>query len=93
MRKLLIIMVCLLLMACSKEESFFFRASVIEVNDGSYIVQVDQEDIDIATMDLFSISTDETFQLGDYVIIEFDGTVMESYPGQLNLISIDLVQE
>lgn len=90
MKVISIILLCLVLISCSREETYFFKATVDDVYEGSYLVIVDEDDRDITSMDLLSISTDKDFNIGDRVIIEFDGVVMESYPGQINLISIEL---
>lgn len=90
MKKILILILLLILTGCSKEETYFFTATVQEINDNGYIVIVDESDRDVVTMDLISITSDKSFKVGDRLIIEFDGMVMESYPGQINMISVEL---
>ncbi len=91
MKKIIICIVLLvLLVGCQSEETFFFKATIQEVYDGSYIVVVDEGEDVRSSSDLISIDTEELFKVGDRVIVEFDGVIMESYPAQINLISIEL---
>lgn len=38
-----------------------------------------------------SVNNDETFQIGDKIKVEFDGTILESSPAQINTLSVKLV--
>lgn len=90
MKYLMILILLLALIGCSAEETYFFRATIQEITDGGYIVLVDEGDAIRQSVDLIAIATDEVFEVGDRVIIEYDGVIMESYPGQVNLLSIEL---
>lgn len=39
-----------------------------------------------------SVNKDETFQVGDKIKIEYDGTILESNPAKINTLSVELVK-
>lgn len=39
-----------------------------------------------------SVNKDETFQVGDKIKVEYDGTILESSPAKINTLSVELVE-
>ncbi|WP_175638445.1 DUF3221 domain-containing protein [Metabacillus schmidteae] len=39
-----------------------------------------------------SVNNTKTFKVGDKIKVEFDGTVLESYPAQINTLSVELIE-
>ena len=68
-----------------------FDGTIEEINGISALVAIDAGEIlssgDKVTVDLSSAS-DETFETGDKVRVEYDGTIRESYPLQVDTLSI-----
>lgn len=82
----------------------FFIAKVIEINDSYMLVEVtDKGNCGISDGGRVSVSTDKisgllendpSFVKDNYIRVEFDGTVMETYPEQLGeIFKIDVVDE
>lgn len=74
-------------------EDFSFTGTIKEINGTSAIVSAivfeDNPKGDVF-VDL-SVNSDETFRVGDKVKVGFDGTIKESYPAQINTLSVELV--
>lgn len=68
-----------------------FDGTIEEINGDSVLVAIDAGEIlrsgDKVTVDLSSAS-DEIFEIGDKVQVEYDGMIQESYPLQVNTLSI-----
>lgn len=68
-----------------------FDGTIEEINGDSVLVAIDAGEIlrsgDKVKVDLSSAS-DETFEIGDKIRVEYDGTIRESYPLQVNTLSI-----
>ena len=68
-----------------------FDGTIEEINGDSVLVAIDAGEIlrsgDKVTVDLSS-APDETFEIGDKVQVEYDGMIQESYPLQVNTLSI-----
>lgn len=82
----------------------FFIAKAIEINDSYMLVEVtDKGNCGISDGGRVSVSTDKisgllandpSFVKDNYIRVEFDGTVMETYPEQLGeIFKIDVVDE
>jgi hypothetical protein len=39
-----------------------------------------------------SVNSDETFQVGDKIKVEYDGPILESNPAQINTLSVELIE-
>lgn len=68
-----------------------FVATVLEVYDGSILVQPDASSNEILSSDKIYVSTNvvtsnpvPVLKAGDIVSIVYDGTILESYPAQIN---------
>lgn len=68
-----------------------FDGTIEEINGISALVAIDDGEIlssgDKVTVDLSSAS-DEIFEIGDKIRVEYDGTIRESYPLQVDTLSI-----
>ena len=68
-----------------------FDGTIEEINGDSALVATDDGEIlrsgDKVTVDLSS-APDEIFEIGDNIRVEYDGTIRESYPLQVNTLSI-----
>ena len=68
-----------------------FDGTIEEINGDSVLVAIDAGEIlssgDKVKVDLSSAS-DEIFEIGDKVQVEYDGMIQESYPLQVNTLSI-----
>ena len=68
-----------------------FDGTIEEINGDSVLVTIDAGEIlssgDKVKVDLSSAS-DEIFEIGDKVQVEYDGMIQESYPLQVNTLSI-----
>ncbi|MCH4889606.1 hypothetical protein EZV73_18635 [Acidaminobacter sp. JC074] len=96
MKKWIILILVILLVGCTNKavedvESFTFKARIQEITQGGYIVLVDEGEDVRNSSDLISISTDQSFELDDHVLIKYDGAIMESYPAQINMLSIEKI--
>ena len=94
---LAVIMMTFLIAACGKTEdpiilpeqeepiTVTFQAVVLEVSDLSILVMPVEGSAELDSSDQFSIPNKEGIELqaGDMIEIEYDGSIMESYPAQL----------
>lgn len=78
-----------------------FTGVVTDVYDKSILVSVDKNEDEINSSDKISVSLDvklkdsmTNFQVGDKVHIFYDGTILETYPAQINTVyAILLINE
>jgi hypothetical protein len=69
-----------------------FTGTIIEKNDQTVIVEPDNGEEIRSSGDKVSVVLPDNslnLQVGDSVVVGYDGDVMESYPLQINLISIE----
>jgi hypothetical protein len=96
---LLLAIVCVIgLAACgnadaNKEMEHKFTAKILEVNDSSILVEPVKGSNELLSSDKIYVSTkdfsDLSLQVGDYVLVTYDGMIAESYPAQiLNVFDI-----
>lgn len=72
----------------------YFNGTVVEVGKTYIIVEPDEESNEKKSSDKISIGTNEwnsEFIVGNRVKIIYDGTIMESYPAQIDAIDIELI--
>ncbi len=81
----------LLLSACSgsKSGSVTLRATVLEINDGYYLVEPVEgsaklKSADQITVPMKNMAPSPEPEVGDILEIEYDGYIAESYPAQIN---------
>ena len=68
------------------EEIYEQKTGLIVVEVGEMLRSSDKVYVDL------SVNTTETFQVGDRIKVGFDGIVMESYPAQINTLSVERVE-
>ena len=105
---LVVIVVTFLFAACGKTENpiilpeqeelvtVTFQAVVLESSDTSILVEPMEGSFEADSSDQFSIPNKEgiKFQAGDVIKIEYDGSIMESYPAQLGEVrNITLIEQ
>lgn len=92
--------IIVLLFACSKDININnvhkqpnFKGVVKEVSKQSILVFVDENEEEIKSSDLISVSLDTvlkeevlSFNPGDKVLIYYDGTISQSYPAQITKV-------
>lgn len=90
---LALILFLLLLSGCQSdpEPEYSFIGEVTEVYDGSYILEVKQGWIE-SSGDLVSISSEDSYSIGDFLEVDHGPEVMESYPLQVNVNQINTVE-
>lgn len=95
----LVIIALLTIIGCSnsnddiKTDTAYFTGVIKEIDGNSGLVSAkifeDNPEGDVL-VDL-SVNTNQEFQEGDKIKVGFDGNVMESYPAQINTLSVELV--
>lgn len=72
-----------------------FNGTIEEIKGGIGLVVVEEGEVlrsgNSVSVDL-SVNPTVTFDKGDKVTVGYDGTTMESFPLQINTISVDLVE-
>ncbi|OLS38259.1 hypothetical protein BTR22_07150 [Alkalihalophilus pseudofirmus] len=96
MRVFMLLTLCLLA-ACSNGDQMqnaAFTGTIESIHNDSAIIAIEEGEIlssgDKVSVNL-AVNEEETFQVGDQVVVEYDGAVMESYPLQVHTISIKLI--
>ena len=80
------------------ENAATFRAAVLEINDGYYLVEpvegsAELKSADQITVPMKNMSPSPEPEVGDILEIEYDGYIAESYPAQINNVySIRVVE-
>jgi uncharacterized lipoprotein len=94
MKKIIIFLLLSLIVfsGCStnQETNQNFIGEVTDRYEGSYTLAILQGEI-LSSGDLINISSDLNYQIGDLLEVEHSNQVMESYPLQINVISINMV--
>ena len=78
------------------DRMFTFQATVLEAKDTYILVEPVAGSVELTSSDQISLSNEEgiALQAGDVVEIEYDGSIMETYPAQLgNVYSIRVVTQ
>ncbi len=93
---LLIVFLSLSLIACGKKAKAEFKGTIIEINDTSAIVQVDEGEEITSSGELVSVSLsvnkDVEFKVGDRVRVGYDGEVQEKHPLGIKTIYVELLE-
>ncbi|ADC51458.1 hypothetical protein BpOF4_17075 [Alkalihalophilus pseudofirmus OF4] len=66
-------------------ESIHNDSAIIAIEEGEILSSGDKVSVNL------SLNEEDTFAVGDRVVVEYDGAVMESYPLQVHTISIKLI--
>lgn len=76
--------------------TFYFNATVIGINNRNLVVQALENDAINASADMFSFSLPESdsseYLIGQKVKIEYTGTIRESYPAQIDVLGIEIIE-
>ena len=104
MKKLICILTTLAMLlslaACggTTENAATFRAAVLEINDGYYLVEPVEGSAELKSADQITVPMKDMApspepEVGDILEIEYDGYIAESYPAQINNVySIRVVE-
>ena len=104
MKKLICILTTLAMLlslaACGgkTENAATFRAAVLEISDGYYLVEPVEGSAELQTADQITVPMKDMApspepEVGDILEIEYDGYIAESYPAQINNVySIRVVE-
>lgn len=83
----------LLLSACTGRagDEATFRATVLEVHEGYYLVEPVEGSAELKSSDRMTVSRKNISpspepEVGDTLEIEYDGYIAESYPAQINVV-------
>lgn len=72
------------------EDTHEFSGEVIELSDTFAVILIDENESIRSSGDKVSINFGETdLSIGDKIIVKYDGVIMESYPLQVNVLSIE----
>lgn len=88
----------LTLTGCTSEDKATFQATILEIQDGYYLVEpvegsTELNSADQITVPMVNINPSQEPEVGDTLEIVYDGTIAESYPAQINTVySISVVE-
>lgn len=91
--------ICLLTNPTSNQQSVEFQAKIIQIGNGTMLVEPAAGSGELASSDQFSVPIQHMApspepQVGDLVEISYNGIIMESYPAQLGEIyQIKVIEE
>ena len=76
-----------------EDGSYVFYATVIETYARSIIVEPVQGSVELRSSDKISVGVDDStmYPLGTTVKITYNGLIMESYPAQINVKKIEII--
>ena len=68
-----------------------FDATILEIHDGYFLVEPGAGMIELNSADKIEVSTQNAdpsieWQVGDLVLITYDGIILETYPARLNQV-------
>lgn len=95
---LLSLVFVLTLIGCTSEDKATFQATILEIQDGYYLVEpvegsTELNSADQITVPMVNINPSQEPEVGDTLEIVYDGTIAESYPAQINTVySISVVE-
>ena len=88
----------LTLTGCTSEDKATFQATILEIQDGYYLVEpvegsTELNSADQITVPMVNINPSQEPEVGDTLEIVYDGVIAESYPAQINTVySISVVE-
>ena len=95
---LLSLVFVLTLIGCTSEDKATFQATILEIQDGYYLVEpvegsTELNSADQITVPMVNINPSQEPKVGDTLEIVYDGVIAESYPAQINTVySISVVE-
>ncbi|MDV2884667.1 hypothetical protein RYX45_05720 [Alkalihalophilus pseudofirmus] len=69
-----------------------FTGMIESIHNDSAIIAIEEGEI-LSSGDMVGVNLAVTFQVGDRVVVEYDGAVLESYPLQVHTISFEHVSD
>ncbi|MFS0752149.1 DUF3221 domain-containing protein [Oceanobacillus sp. 1P07AA] len=72
--------------------STYFIGTINEINGNIAIVYSKLGGLEGDVFVDLSVNNDATFQIGDKINVEYDGTILESNPAQINTLSVELIE-
>ena len=81
---------CATLYAVEEKNKVIFRATIEEIH-GNQAIVIDEKG-GLIKVDL-SVNRFVTFEVGDKVLVGYDGAMNESSPAQIRTLSVELVKE
>ena len=88
----------LTLIGCTSEDKATFQATILEIEEGYYLVEPVEGSTELNSADrimvpMVNINPSQEPEVGDTLEIVYDGTIAESYPAQINTVySISVVE-
>ena len=88
----------LTLIGCTSEDKATFQATILEIQDGYYLVEPVEGSTELNSADrimvpMVNINPSQEPEVGDTLEIVYDGVIAESYPAQINTVySISVVE-
>ena len=88
----------LTLTGCTSEDKATFQATILEIQDGYYLVEPVEGSTELNSADrimvpMVNINPSQEPEVGDTLEIVYDGVIAESYPAQINTVySISVVE-
>ena len=76
-------------------EEYYFNAKIIGINENSLVVQALEDEAINASADMFSFSLNEDtseFFKGQKVRIKYTGNIRETYPAQIDVTEIKIIE-
>ncbi len=95
---LLSLVFVLTLIGCTSEDKATFQATILEIEDGYYLVEPVEGSTELNSADrimvpMVNINPSQEPEVGDTLEIVYDGVIAESYPAQINTVySISVVE-
>lgn len=80
------------------DETVIFQATILEIQDGYYLVEpvegsAELNSADQITIPMINMNPSSEPEVGDVLEIEYDGSIVESYPAQItNVYGIRVVE-
>ena len=81
-----------------KKDEFSFYGTITQVEKNLFFVEPDENEeirksADLIMVEKLKIDTNVKYEVGERVKITYDGSVMESYPAQINAIKYERINE
>ena len=73
------------------DDLYQFEATILEVHDAHFLVEPSKDSQEARSSDKIVVSTQNAdpavqWQVGDLIVITYDGIIMETYPAQLHQV-------
>lgn len=70
-----------------------FKAKIISIENDTILIKPNPEEKESLSSDLFSITIDKDtlYDIGTEIIVTYQGGILESYPAQIDVIQIEII--